>query len=479
MQQASFDVVVIGSGSAGFEAALMARKQGAKVCLIEKDRLGGECPNWACVPTKALLKAAGVYRSARSAESFGVSTGAAFDFEKIMDYRRRVVERITGGGERGDRYQTVLKGQGIDVKFGMASFLDPHTLSIAGNVVSAKAVVIATGTEERIPPILGLADIPYLTFRSAIALPRLPKSLAIIGAGPVGCEFATFYASLGTRVLLFQSAERVLPREDADVSAVVESELKRLGVEVVCAAIVKEAINARGGVYGLAVETHGETRTHAADAVLLAAGRRANTGDLNLAKAGVKLTERGDIRTNDRAQTIVKHIFAAGDVDGGYLFTHTATAEGASAGYNAACSALNKRGGYRTVDERVVPRVTFVQPEAASVGLTADEVKKEHGSALVGRFDLAGLGRSVTEQVTVGLVKIVAHPDTREVLGCHIVGERAGELIHEAALAMQLHAPVDAIAEMIHAYPTFSEALCAAAGNMKRETGKLETGMKG
>lgn len=460
----SFDVIVIGSGSAGFSAAEAARAAGASVCLVEKEKLGGECPNWACVPSKALLRAAHAYRAAREVAPFGVvSGGAGYDWGKVMDYRRRTVESITGGGEVGSRYIKIAARLGVEVVFGSASFVDAQTVQVAGKRLRGNAFVIATGSKEFVPPIAGLDGFPYVTSREALTLERQPKAMAIIGGGPVGCELATFFASFGTRVVLFQSGPTLLNREDPDVAAVATQAMADLGVEIVTGATVAEVINARGGVYGLKVQTTEGMTTHAVESVVIAAGKRANTDGLNLAAAAVRLDDRGNVVTTPDQRTSARHVFAAGDVDGGFLFTHTGHHEGAVAGRNAAFVALGKRGPFLKSDERVVPRVTFVDPEVASVGMAVEEAKTKYKKALVGMAYVSALGRAVTENAGRGIVKIVAHPKTRKVLGCHIAAPRAGEIIHEAALAMYLGATVDKLSSMIHAYPTYSEALLSAA----------------
>ncbi len=465
----SYDVIVIGAGSAGFSAALAARETGAKVCLIEKDKLGGECPNFACVPTKALLKAAKMYRMCREADRFGISGRTSADFGGAMAYRKSVVESITGGGERGERYVRLAKQNGITVVFGRAMFMDPSTVRADGRTFSAKTFVIAAGTEEFVPPIRGLSDTHYWTFKDAVMCDRPPKSLAVIGAGPVGSELATFFSAYGSRVVVLQSAPMILHREDPEIAALAQAELEAKGVQVVTDAKIFEVSNARGGVYGVRVEKKGERTTHAVDRILLAAGKRSNVDGLNLEAVGVRLNPRGSIVTDALGRTSARYIFAAGDADAGPMFTHTAHYEGAIAGRNAALLAKNKRSGFLKRDERVVPRVTFVDPEVASVGMTTPEVKGKYRAALVGRYRISSLGRAATEHVENGLVKIVAHPKTRKVLGVHIMSERAGEMIHEGALALYLNATVDKIASMIHAYPTFSEAMAAAAGSVRLE----------
>ncbi|TAK03581.1 NAD(P)/FAD-dependent oxidoreductase [Patescibacteria group bacterium] len=475
----TYDVIVIGAGSAGFSAAEEARRLGASVCLVEKGKLGGECPNWACVPSKALLRGAKLMREARAAERFGVKTGAvSLSLPDAFAYRSKVVASITGGGERGARYERLTARAGMDVVYGEAAFTDPYALEVGEKRLIGKAFVIATGTEEFLPPVPGLSDIGYLTSKTVHELTRAPKSIAIVGGGPVGCEYATFFSACGTRVVLIQSAPRLLNREDPEISALARKTLESQGVEVACGAKLVEVINGRGGVYGLKTEgadgnlpAGRQDATHAVEAVLVAAGKRAAVAGLNLADAGASLDAQGFVKTDRSARTNLKHVFAAGDVDGGSLFTHVAHHEGVVAGHNAALVARGKRAGFQQVDERVVPRVTFVDPEVASVGFTAEEAKAKFKlkKVLVGRFPIQALGRAATDHAAEGMVKLVAHPKTGKLLGGHIVAERAGEMIHEVALAIHLGATAEKLGSMIHAYPTYSEAVLAAANSLVTE----------
>lgn len=469
-----YDVIVIGSGSAGFSAAEAARAQGASVCMIEEERLGGECPNYACVPSKAILKAAKAYRSLMVARHFGVQTGkVSFDFAEVMKYRQGAVDTITGGGSFGRRYEQIFKKMGVDVKQGRARFVAEDTVEVESEHLRARAFVVATGTVDFIPPIPGLDRAKHLEWKEAIQMTKQPKSLGIIGGGPVGCEIATFFASFGTRVVLVQSAPHVLHREDPEIAGLARQALEGLGVEVVTSANVFEVVNGGAGVYGMQVDVGGNRKMHAVEQLIVATGRRANTQGLHLEEADVKTDERGWIVTNREQRTSASHVFAAGDVDGGMQFTHTAHHEGYVAGYNAALTAKNRRTARMKSDERVVPRATFIVPEVASVGMTAPEAQKAYKKALVGRCEIATLGRAVTDSARFGLLKIVAHPKTRKVLGGHMIGERAGEVIHEIALAIHVGASVDKLATLIHAYPTFSEAVAVAASGVRMEDGKL------
>jgi len=469
-----FDVVVIGSGSAGFSAAEAARGKGVSVCLIEKDRLGGECPNWACIPTKALLKSAHVFRTVKRAAEFGINIGSAqADFGKVMAYKDRVVSAITGGGEVGTRYETLIKELGLEYRRGSASFEDAETIIVHGHDggeerIRAKAFVIATGTVEFIPPIPGLMESGFWTFKDAVSMTQAPRSIAIIGAGPVGCEFATFFSTFGTKTTLIQSAPTVLGREDKEIAEMAGEALKMLDVDLLLGANVV-SVTTNGDQKMVTADVGGMRQVVTAEAILLATGKKANVDGLTLGSAGVIVDPRGNIQTDAHQRTSQGHIFAAGDVDGGYQFTHTAHVEGSIAGANAAQIALGKTRGLEKVDERVVPRVTFLEPEVASVGMTSDEVKQKFGGALVGRFPIAALGRSVTESSNYGRIKLVAHPETGFLLGAQMIGPHAGEVIHELALAIHLNATLDDLGSLIHAFPTYSEAVAAASGTIERE----------
>jgi mercuric reductase len=466
----SYDVVIIGTGSAGFSALEAAKSLGASVCVIEKEKFGGECPNHACVPSKAILKAAGAYRLMGHAREFGIELGKrSFDFKKVMEYRSKVVSAITGGGEHGDRYEKIIDQLKADRIIGEANFIDAHTVEVNGKNIHGKAIVIATGTVDFIPPIPGLSEIKFWGWKEALMPKRLPKSMAIIGGGPVGCEIATFYASFGTRVILLQTSNVVLQREDLEISTIAGEALKKIGVEVYTNAQIKEVVSANGGVTGIKVYAGGKSEMLAVETVVVATGKRPNIASLGLDDAGVTMDKDGRFTTNKEQRTNVKHIFAAGDVDGGMQFTHTAHHEGWIAGNNAALIAKRKRTTPLKRDMRVVPRVTFIDPEVASVGMTEAEARQKHKKLLIGRYKVAALGRSVTDNSRFGLIKVIAHPTTRKILGAHMIGERAGEVIHEAAMVMFLGAKIDKLAEMIHAFPTYSEGLKAAAASSKIE----------
>lgn len=447
-----YDLLVIGSGSAGFSAAEAARGTGRKIGIIEGDKLGGDCPNYACVPTKALLRSAKAFLELSSLKTLGIEIGTPqISFEQVIKRRRAIVESLGGA-----RMQKVADQLGIDVVRGFATFMDPHTVHVGGKELTAARFVIATGTKTRVPPIPGIGDVSWISHRDAIAFEKRPESLMVIGGGPVGCELSLFFAVMGTKVTLLQGASRILPREEPEISEMAAKSLTSYGVTIHLGAEVVRAEKS-GGSIRVTAQIGKAMQTLEAQHLLLASGRTSNTGGLGMTAAGVKLDARGTIETDEELRTSQKHIWAAGDVDGGMQFTHTAHYEGSVAGHNAFA-----RKPVR-LDERVVPRVTFVHPEVASVGMTEAQAKTALSTVLVGTFDMRGLGRGIVDGHRDGFIKLIADKKTRKIVGGHMTGERAGEVIHEVAAAMYGNMTMDDLANMIHAYPTYSEAVTAAA----------------
>ena len=464
--KSSYDVIVIGAGSAGSSAALRARTFGTSVCLIEDQYLGGDCPNYACIPSKALFEGTELLRMVRKAKMCGIHiSGLEIDFQKMIQSVRKVVDQVTGT-PCGQAYQDFFQAQGIHIEFGKAVFEDEHTVIIEKKNdkirLKAKAFVIATGSSLFIPPIKGITDISFLTYKDILNLSNIPKSLAIIGGGPVGCEFATFFGALGSKVSLI-SKTTLLDREDSFIGSFVEDQLEKQKVEVFTNTEIQRIFMARGSIYGIELNNfEHQEKTIACERILLATGKHGNILDLNPSKIGLQTTSRGYISVSSKLQSHVKHIFAAGDITGGFQFTHTAHKEGQIAGYNAACIARRKKG-LKILDERVVPRVIFVHPEVACVGLSEEEAKKMYQSIRVVTIPLENLGRYVVDREPIGFIKMIIQTKTRTILGAHLIGPRAGDIIHEIALAIHLQIKVDVLDEMIHAFPTYAEAITEAA----------------
>lgn len=462
MTKYDYDVICIGSGSAGGAAAFVAKKANNRIAIVEahKDKLGGNCPNYACVPTKALLNAAKVLKTVEGASAFGISAdNPRFEFEKVAAYRDSIVDQLTG-----PRIERNLHASGIDLLWGSARFASDHELLIDGPAAegrasrrySAENIVIGTGSREFIPPIEGLLETGFLVSDQAVRLNKLPKSVIIIGAGPVGTEFAQIFSSFGSEVTLLQRDNQILQREDREIAELVQKDLAGRGVRIVTGMEVMR-VQKHGADKVVSVKAEGSEQDFRAEEIMIAAGRRAALEDLNLEAAGLKLNSSGKLDLNSYLQTEVAHIWAAGDAASNWQFTHTAAYEGDLVGRNI-CHRHDEAANYD-----VVPRVTFCEPEVASVGLTEAEAQKKGLALEVARYGVGNLGRALIDLDRRGVVKLVVDGKTRLILGGHIAGNSAGQLIHEIALAIKAKVSVETIARMIHAYPTYSESLAAAA----------------
>jgi len=455
-----YDLIAIGSGSAGGAAAFVAKAAGRKIAIVEefKDKLGGHCPNYACVPTKALLNAAQVYKTVKNASAFGIyADNPRFDFAKIAEYRDNVVNQLTG-----PRIERNLHNAGIDLLWGRAQFVSDHELMIGDKKYSAANILIATGSKEFVPPIPGLVEAGYMTSDQAVRLRELPKSIIIIGGGPVGTEFTQVFSSFGVPVTLLQQGPQILQREDSEIAAVVQKHLvEELKVNIV---LNMEIIDVRkdGAEKIVRVKQGNEEKEFRASEVMIAAGRRAALGDLKLEAAGLALTPQGKLKLNEYLQTEKAHIWAAGDAAANWQFTHTAAYEGDLVGRNIC------HNHEEATDYSVVPRVTFCEPEVASVGMTEAEAKVKGIEPEVVRYPIGSLGRALIDQDRRGFVKLLVDRKTGLLLGGHIVGKQAGQLIHEVAICMKARVLALTIAKTIHAYPTFSEAVAAAAERIER-----------
>ena len=454
-----YDLVVIGAGGAGSTAAAEAIARGAKVALVERWKVGGTCLNVGCDPTKTQVRSAEIRHLARHAARFGIEVPEArTDWPTVIERVERVIDTIRGGD--GDRN---IRESGIALYKGHARFRSPHEIEVSKEepaVLRAEKVIVATGAAQRLPPIAGLADAGFITNVEAVTLPVLPRSLAIIGAGPVGVEFAQIFARLGVEVSLFASRERILPAEDDDLTPVLEVVLEREGVRVETRARVRR-VEAEDGPDGrtrrVTAERNGDSVTARVEEILVATGRTPVADGLNLEAAGVEYGP-GGIVVDDMLRTTAPHVWAAGDVTGVAPFTHVADYQARIAEFNA----LSGRPP-RHADYRVVPRVTFTDPELARVGLTEREARAAGHDVRCATVQVQDLARAITAGETDGLVKLVLDRATGLLLGGHVLAARGGELLGEIALAMRLGLPVSALSDTIHAYPTFSEGVFWAA----------------
>lgn len=452
-----FDVVVVGGGTAGLTAALSARHAGATVALVERDgRLGGDCTFYGCVPSKALIEMAQTVSEARRLVADGVMASVpALDFGAIVERQRRIVANIARD-ERDERFTRV----GVELVYGPASFLGTRELAVGGDRLRGSRFVIATGSEPAVPPIAGLVEVPYVTNRTVFELSELPARLLVLGGGSIGLELAQAFRRFGSEVTVVELLDRLLPQDDPEAGAAAERILTGDGVELRLGA---RAVEARGG--SGEIELILEDGRVSGDVLLVAAGRGASVSGLGLEQLGVVL-DGGYVQVDRRCRTSVAHIFAAGDVTGGLQFTHVAAHEGAVAGLNAA-------GKRAKVDERVAPWVTFIDPEVAHVGLTEAAARRRHGRVRTVTFPITRVDRARIGRHSEGFVKLVTARRPLlgwlgggQLVGAQIVGPRAGELIHECALAIHTRMFAGRLAQMIHAYPTMSVALQQATSRL-------------
>lgn len=440
-----YDITIIGGGSGGLTAARTATALGARVLLVDKERLGGDCLRYGCVPSKSLIHVAKVAQQARDAATLGVVTGnMSVDMAKVSAYAQGVIGRV----EEAER----VYSEGVTVKFGHVAFTSPHELELNGENISSRNTIIATGSRPFVPQVEGLAEIGYVTNEDVFDLTRLPASLIVVGGGPVGVELGQAFRRLGTRVTIIQGPARILPREDAEVSQAVADALESEGVKIVTNARFVRA--SRNGDKKVVTAKRGDDLlSFEADEIILALGRQPNVEELRLEAAGIQY-EAGGIKVNEYLQTTAGNVLAIGDVIGGYLFTHVAAYQAGVAARNALVPIAKKK-----VDYRVVPWCTFTDPEAARVGLTPDEAEIRYKQMRVVKFPWAEIDRAQTDGETAGFIKLVLAGKKDQIVGAHLVGARAGELLGELSLAMRHNLSLNDILDTIHVYPTMSTGI--------------------
>jgi len=445
----SFDVVVIGSGPGGYVAAIRAAQLGLSVAAVEDDRPGGVCLNWGCIPTKALLRNAEVVNLVQHAERFGIKVdNVRPDYAEAIKRSRGVADRMAKGVE------FLFKKNKITLFPGTGSLKSKTTVEVKGSAgtetLEAKAIILATGSQPKSLPGVTIDEKTVISSNGAVRNEARPKSMVVIGAGAVGMEFADIYAAYGTEVTVLEALDRVLPVEDADASALVARLFGRRGITIKTG--VKVSAVKPGGA-GVIVET-GEGRIEA-EQVLMAVGRGARTAGVGLEAVGVQL-ERGFVKVSPMMETSVKGIYAVGDMAGAPLLAHKAMAEGV-----VAAEAIAGRNP-RPLDYTNVPSCTYCRPQVASIGLTEAKAKENGREIMVGKFPFTASGKAVALGETDGFVKVVADKATGEIVGVHIVGPEATEIIHEFAVGRTLEATVEEIMHTIHAHPTLSEAALEA-----------------
>ncbi|MGK7931691.1 MAG: NAD(P)/FAD-dependent oxidoreductase [Microcystaceae cyanobacterium] len=447
-----YDLVVIGGGSGGLVVASAAAQLQAKVALVEKARLGGDCLWYGCVPSKSLIHASRVAYQGKQGQPFGFYVNETnVHFQEVLSHVQKVIKTIEPH-DSPERFE----GLGVEVIFGNGQFTNSRTFTVNGRNLTARAFVISTGSRPAIPPIKGLEEVGYLTNEQIFSVTTQPKSLAVIGGGPIGCELGQGLHRLGVKVTLIASRNQLLPKEDSDASQVVEDQLKAEGIN-----LIKNTRVTQVEMFEGQKKIYLGKDTLLVDEILLATGRTPNVGSLNLEKAGVEYNKKG-LTVNNKLQTTNPRIYGCGDVIGGYQFTHVAAHEAVTVLTNALFFPFSK------VNYRVIPWATFTDPELARVGLNETEAKQEYGEEMyVFKQPFSGVDRAQAEGATQGFSKIITRPNG-EILGAQIVGTMAGELIHEIVLAMNYNLKVSALTG-IHIYPTLSEVNSKAALQFKKE----------
>ncbi len=444
-----YNLVVIGAGTAGLVCAAGAAGLGAKVALIERHLMGGDCLNVGCVPSKAVIRAARAAAAVRDAGEFGVHVpdGVKVDFSQAMQRMRRLRASIAPN-DSVKRFSDM----GIDVFMGAGRFIDTRTVEVAGQRLAFKKAVIATGARAAAPPIEGLNDVAYLTNETLFSLTELPGRMAVIGAGPIGCEMAQAFARLGSEVFLVETTHGILPKEDRDAAGIVLESMLADGIKLLCCGKELQLAKTDGGKIRLVVESHGKAYDEVVDQLLVAAGRAPNVENLGLADARVTFTNKG-VQVNDRLQTSNPDIYAAGDICSPYQFTHAADFMARIVIRNALFF------GRASASALTIPWCTYTEPEIAHVGLYEKQAQGQGIEVDTFTRKLREVDRSILEGRTNGLVRVHVRKGTHKIVGASIVAPNAGDMISELTLAMTHGLGLKHIANTIHPYPTQAEAI--------------------
>lgn len=447
----AYDVIVLGSGPGGYPAAIRASQLGKKVAIVERESLGGICLNWGCIPTKALLKSAQVFEYAKHAADYGIEINdPKHNFEKVIKRSRGVADKMSKG------VQFLMKKNKIDVVMGTGKLLAPGKLEVtAGDgkkqVLEAKNIIIATGGRARQLPSLPIDGKKIIGYREALVLPQQPKSMLVVGSGAIGCEFAYFYNSLGTKITIVEFLPRIVPVEDEEISKELEKQFKKQGIEVLTNSEVLSVDINGDGINAKVKTATGEINIQA-DIVLSAVGVVANIEGIGLEELGIKM-EKGRITVDAHQQTNIAGIYAIGDCTPNQALAHKASKEG----INAAEHLAGHKPG--PIDYNNVPGCTYCSPEIASVGFTEKAAKEAGYQIKVGKFPFMASGKASASGATEGFVKVIYDAKYGEFLGCHMIGNNVTELIAEAVVARKLETTAHEILNAIHPHPTMSEAV--------------------
>ena len=455
-----FNTVVIGAGSAGLVAAYIAAAVKAKVALIEKGKMGGDCLNTGCVPSKAIIRTAKFMSHIKRSKEFGVHTASAeFDFKEVMSRLHGIIGVI----EHHDSVERYT-GLGVDCYSGHATIESPYCVSVDGQQLTTRSIVIATGAEPAVPNLPGIENVGFYTSDTIWEIEELPDRLLVLGGGPIGCELSQAFARLGSRVTQVQKAPRLMPREDPEYSQMVLDQFLEEGIDVRLEHKAAE-FDVQSGNKTLICNRKGEEVRIEFDVLLVAVGRKARLEGFGLEKLGIDISERGTIEINEFLETNYPNIYAVGDVAGPYQFTHFGAHQATAAATNALLRPFYKR----RCDYSVIPWATFTDPEVARVGLNEMEAKEKGIEFDVTRYDFKDLSRAIADSEARGEIKVLTPPGKDKILGVTIAGEHAGDLITEFILAMQNGLGLNKILGTIHIYPTLAESARFAAGNWRKK----------
>lgn len=457
-----YDLAIVGSGSAAFAAAIAATERGARVVMVERGTVGGTCVNVGCVPSKALLRAAEAYYQAGHHPFVGIGTRAiGVDLPAVIAAKDELVRQL-----RQEKYLDLIEEYGWELRHGNARFRDERTLELDGEPLVADRYLIATGAAPFIPPIPGLAEAGYLTSTTAFALAALPASMAVIGGNAIGLEIGQLFAHLGTKVTILEALDRIAPFEEPEISAALREALRAEGIVIVTEARITKAERA-GATRRLTYSVGGVEQTLEAEQVLVATGRRPNTVDLALDRAGIATDARGAVIVDERLRTTNPRVWAAGDVTPSPQYVYVAAYQGKLAAENALS------GRAIAVDLRALPAVTFTSPQIASVGLTEAKAREQGYAVKTAVLPLSVVPRALVNHDTRGLFKLVADASTDRVLGAHVLAENAGDVIYAAVLAVKFNLTARDLVESFAPYLTMAEGLKLAAQSFDKDVAKL------
>ena len=442
-------IAIIGGGPSGYVAAITAARLGKQVILIEEEELGGTCLNEGCMPTKSLLESVNVYDKVKHADHFGIEVPpdqVYLNWKQVQKYKNKVVKKLVMG------IGYLMKKNQIRVVKGKATFLNDQILQVetvkGKEEIPADQIIISTGSEPIALPFTPFDGQWIIHSKHALELSDIPSSLLIIGGGVIGCEFASIFSRLGSKVTIIEAASQILPQEDADTASILQKQLQKDGVVIYTSTTVKQVDRQTKRV---TLQKEGQKEEITADLVLVSIGRKPRVTELGLERAGLRYTSRG-IEVNEQMQTNVSHIYACGDVIGGIQLAHVAFHEGIVAASNAC-------GKTRTINYRSVPRCIYTWPEIAAVGFTEKEARAAYGDIRIGEFPFSANGKALIHNEQSGKVKVIVHPEFQEIIGLSIVGPHATELIGEGTMMLHAEMTVDAMEDFIAAHPTLSEAI--------------------